>query len=255
VEHVVERVLITMRQRLGEQLTLDDLAEAAMFSKFYFARMFRRTTGLSPRRFLYALRLQEAKRMLVTTSLGVADISNRVGYNSVGTFTTRFTASVGVPPAVYRRLRGNMASVLDAEPIDPAARGLITGRVEEPAGSPAGGLTWISLFRGPVPEGRPARCDILARPGRWKFQHVPEGRWYVFGMALPLPTPTPLAAQDGTDQAEPHDSIMERHPAMLGTSGPVQLGADAPSAEVTIRLRPMRAIDPPILAGLAGPPF
>lgn len=248
MEQVVERVLTTMRERLGEQLTLDDLAQTAMFSKFYFARMFRHTTGLSPRRFLYALRLQEAKRMLVTTSLGVADISNRVGYNSVGTFTSRFTASVGVPPALYRRLRGNMSSVLDSEPVDPAARGLISGSVEPPAGSPAGGRTVVSLFRGPLPEGRPARCDVLPAPGRWTFRNVPEGRWYVFGLALPP------AGGDG-DGAEHIGCWPERDRTMMGMTGPVKLSSEALSVDLTIRLRPVRPIDPPILAGLATPPY
>lgn len=247
MEQVVERVLTAMRQRLGEQLTLDDLAETAMFSKFYFARMFRHTTGLSPRRFLYALRLQEAKRMLVTTSLGVADISNRVGYNSVGTFTSRFTASVGVPPAVYRRLRGNMSSVLDSEPVDPAARGLITGLVEPPAGSPPGGRTVVSLFRGPLPEGRPARCDVLPAPGRWCFRNVPEGRWYVFALAL-------APADSDSGQAEHTGCWIEWDRTMMGVSGPVKLDPDSPSAEVRVRLRPTRPIDPPVLAGLAAPP-
>jgi AraC family transcriptional regulator len=109
MEHVVEHVLSTMRERLDEELTLDDLAKTANFSKFYFARMFRRVTGVSPRRYLYTLRLQEAKRLLTATSFSVAEISYRVGYRSVGTFSSRFAASVGVPPARYRRLGGDVS--------------------------------------------------------------------------------------------------------------------------------------------------
>src|SRR4051794_801763 len=106
IEQAVERAIGTMRDNLAEQLTVDDMARSAMFSKFHFSRIFRRVTGVSPGRFLSAIRLQEAKRLLVTTSLNVADISLRVGYTSVGTFSTRFTRSVGLSPTRYRRLGG-----------------------------------------------------------------------------------------------------------------------------------------------------
>lgn len=240
MEQVVEHVLATARQRLAEQLTLDDLAQIAMFSKFHFARMFRRVTGVTPRRFLYALRLQEAKRLLVTTSLSVADVSCRVGYSSVGTFTSRFTASVGVPPAVYRRLRGKVSSVLRGEPPDPAAPGTISGRVETPDAGATEGPILVCLLRQPVPEGRPARCDVLGRPGAWSFRYIPAGRWYVLAVSLPPAGPEAAAA--------------ELDPAMVGMSGPVQVCPERPSAEVTVRLRPVRPVDPPILVPLAGVP-
>jgi AraC-like DNA-binding protein len=248
VEQVVEHVLLTMRQRLGEQLTLDDLAKTARFSKFYFARMFRQVTGMSPRRFLYAIRLQEAKRLLVVSSHSVADISHQVGYHSVGTFTSRFTASVGVPPAEYRRLRGNVSAVLRAEPLDPAAAGIITGWIEEPEQGAAGVATVVGLFPGPVPEGRPARCDVLGGYGDWALKNVPTGRWYV------LIVPFWSAARTGTSAGvRAVCPTGEGKPMLMSISGPVWVGPDVPTAHVTVRLRPMRAIDPPILAGLAGP--
>src|SRR6266545_1373534 len=105
-ERAVLRAIGAMRERLGEQLTVDDLARAAMFSKFHFSRMFQRVTGVSPGRFLSALRLQKAKHLLVSTTMSVADISVHVGYNSVGTFSSRFSRSVGMSPTTYRRRAG-----------------------------------------------------------------------------------------------------------------------------------------------------
>src|SRR5437660_11978338 len=61
-ERAVLRAIDAMRERLGEPLTVDDLARAAMFSKFHFTRLFQRLTGVSPGRFLSALRLQKAKQ-------------------------------------------------------------------------------------------------------------------------------------------------------------------------------------------------
>lgn len=103
MQDAVKRVIQFMNERLDEPMTIDDLARAAGFSKFHFTRLFHRETGLSPARFLSALRMEEAKRLLVTTTLRVADISLQVGYTSIGTFTTRFTTSVGVSPTRYRR--------------------------------------------------------------------------------------------------------------------------------------------------------
>ena len=53
-----------------------------------------------------ALRLQRAKQLLASTQLSVADITHVVGFNSVGTFSTRFTSAVGMPPTSYRKLGG-----------------------------------------------------------------------------------------------------------------------------------------------------
>jgi AraC-like DNA-binding protein len=245
VDHVVEQVLSTARSRLSEQLTVDDLAQMAMFSKFHFARMFRQVTGLSPRRFLSAMRLQEAKRLLVTTSLSVADISHQVGYNSVGTFTSRFTASVGVPPTVFRRLRGRVPSLrLDDPPPDPAACAAVTGRVTPPesalpeAAPTVPAPTFVGVFRGPAPEGWPAGWAVLPRPGEWAFPYVPEGRWYVVAVSrLRCPSGIPVTAVD--DGA-----------TSVGVRGPLVLRAGSPVAGVEVQLRPMRPTDPPILFAL-----
>lgn len=239
VEYVVERVLAVVRSRLGQQYTLDDLAKMAMFSKFHFARMFRRVTGLPPRRFLYALRLQEAKRLLVTTSMSVADISHEVGYASVGTFTSRFTSSIGVSPAHYRRLGGRVWSAVGEDPPDPTASGVVAGRVELAEGVADAVPAVVCLFRDPLPEGRPVRCEAVKAPGEWVFRHLPSGRWYVLAVSYP-PGPEPLLSVD------------QRF--LLGMSGPVGLAPESPPVQVTVRLRPSRPVDPPILVPLAGLP-
>jgi AraC family transcriptional regulator len=239
VEHVVERVLAAVRGRLGRQYTIDDLARIAMFSKYHFARMFRDVTGMPPRRFLYALRLEEAKNLLVTTSLNVADISHRVGYSSVGTFTSRFTASVGVTPAVYRRLRGNVASMLCSDPPDAGAHGVIAVRLQTLDREALSGQVVLSLFERPVPEGLPFRCQIVNGAREWSFRCVPMGQWYVLAVSSP----------GGDDRA------VTDHPRMLiSASEPVRLRPEAPAARVIIRLRPMRPVDPPLLSPLPGLP-
>src|SRR5579859_5367880 len=104
MQAAIERAIDTMWARYHEPLSLADIADTAILSKFYFSRVFRNFTGTSPGRFLTAIRLSKAKQLLLETSLSVAEISYMVGYNSLGTFTSRFTHSVGVSPARYRAL-------------------------------------------------------------------------------------------------------------------------------------------------------
>lgn len=107
IEKAVQRVIESMHENLAQQITVDDMARTANFSKFHFCRVFQRVTGTSPGRFLTALRIQRAKHLLVSTSLNVKDISHEVGYSSVGTFSSRFSSSVGVPPGRFRKLGGH----------------------------------------------------------------------------------------------------------------------------------------------------
>src|SRR5690348_15734069 len=122
MDSAIERALTAMRRNLAEPITIDDLARIAMLSKFHFTRLFQKATGVSPGRFLSAMRLQEAKHLLVTTSMNVAEISYQVGYTSVGTFTTRFRESVGISPTHYRRRRGYAGTVVANGP-EPGTRG------------------------------------------------------------------------------------------------------------------------------------
>jgi len=101
-EDAVRRVVLAMHERLGEDLCLTEMAEVASMSVYHFARIFREQTGVPPATYLAALRLTEAKRLLLETPLSVADICFKVGYNSIGTFTSRFTQVVGMSPGRFR---------------------------------------------------------------------------------------------------------------------------------------------------------
>ncbi len=100
----IERVISAMRGRVGDTLPLHAMAEIAHLSPYHFARVFRQVTGIPPGEFLGALRLERAKQLLLTTDLSVTEICFEVGYGSLGTFTSRFTRLVGLPPGRTRRL-------------------------------------------------------------------------------------------------------------------------------------------------------
>jgi AraC-like DNA-binding protein len=88
--------------RYFEPLGVDDLARAAGLSRAHFSREFRRAYGESPHAYLLTRRLERAAALLRMTDRSVADICFSVGLQSVGSFTTSFTRSYGVPPTGYR---------------------------------------------------------------------------------------------------------------------------------------------------------
>lgn len=243
---VVEKVLSAVRTRLSDPLTLDDLASMARFSKFHFARMFRRVTGLSPRRFLYALRLQEAKRLLVTTSRSVAQISNDVGYHSVGTFTSRFAASVGAPPAVYRQFRGDFEALASQNPRSTDTSGaVVRGTVRAEPDQPLAAPISVGMFRRPIAEGMPERSVVLPGGGSWEIREVPEGRWYLVAVSYAASQDLARADRAGGE-------------FLVGVAGPVTVKAASagvgPADGETVAelwLRPARPVDPPVLSALA----
>lgn len=235
VEETVGRVIEAMRENLGEELTLDDLARTAMFSKFHFSRMFQRVTGISPGRFLSAMRLQEAKRLLISTSSSVTEISHLVGYSSVGTFSSRFSNSVGISPSMYRRL-GGFTSPVCSERKNLKRVAMIRGNVWPPSEG-ACGTIFVGLFPNRVPQGRPITCTILDHPGPYLLENVPLGSWYLLTHSI---------------AADRHEVIRGARDTGLfvAAHGPMTIRHDTHIPPVDLRLKAKRSLDPPVLLAL-----
>src|SRR6476619_357808 len=97
----VERVITAARERLCEPISLQDMSRVAYLSAFHFNRVFHQITGLPPNKFISAMRLAEAKRLLLNTTLSSTDICFEVGYTSISTFTRYFTQRVGLRPREF----------------------------------------------------------------------------------------------------------------------------------------------------------
>jgi AraC-like DNA-binding protein len=69
----------------------------------HLSREFRRAYGESPYGYLMTRRIERAMALLRRGDLSVTDVCFAVGCSSLGTFSTRFTELVGMPPSVYRR--------------------------------------------------------------------------------------------------------------------------------------------------------
>jgi AraC-like DNA-binding protein len=91
-----------LHARMDQAPTLDDLAREAGLSRAHFARQFAATFGVAPRRYLINLRLEHAKRRLAAGA-GVTEVCYELGFESLGTFSARFTRELGVSPRAWQR--------------------------------------------------------------------------------------------------------------------------------------------------------
>jgi AraC-like DNA-binding protein len=242
----VERVIRAMYERLDEPLSLQDMADVAMLSPYHLNRVFRNITGLPPRKFLATLRIEAAKRLLLTTDLSVTEVCFEVGYNSQGTFTTLFTQFVGVSPRQLRRFADDHAllnvdgfvdydePILDLPQTGPSVTGRIsaTTLIDSPI--------FVGLFSTPVPQGRPAGCACIAGLGSYSIPDVPDGHYYVCAVAYDQHS-------DSLEYLLPNQSTL-----MVGaTQDTVHVkNGQVVKGVADVRLRRTSLMDPPILTAL-----
>ncbi len=175
--------------------------------------------------------------------MNVTEIAFVVGYNSLGTFTSRFTRSIGLSPTRFRTLSHSGLSLPpSAETGERHRSGTVHGTVElPPRSTPL--RVYIGAFGGPIAEGMPASLYLLdspidgSRTHEFRLSLVPIGEWYVRAAAVAVHfvdvDPRPWAPQ----------------PLFVGAGRPVLMRT---GHDVELRL-PMRAAnrtDLPILLAL-----
>ena len=99
----LRRVRDRMDREYAEPLDVEALARGVNVSAGHLSRQFRLAYGESPYSYLMTRRIERAMALLRRGDLSVTDVCFEVGCSSLGTFSTRFTELVGVPPSVYRR--------------------------------------------------------------------------------------------------------------------------------------------------------
>lgn len=239
----VAAVIEAMRADVCAPPTLHEMADIAHMSPFHFSRVFGHVMGASPAEFLSALRVQEAKRLLLTTDLSVTDVCFEMGYRSLGTFTARFTALVGTSPGRLRRRAEEMESRLDSlyEQREPApifasrCGAVVRGRVA--ARDLDAALIFIGLFPTCIPQSQPVAGALLFACGGYRIHAVPDGVYYVLAAALP-PADRSLA------YLLPHAGLR------VAVQGPLLVRHGAVYGDTDLALRPLAPTDPPIVVAL-----
>jgi AraC family transcriptional regulator len=244
---VVACVIRQLRARPCAPFSLDAMANVAALSPSHFSRVFRRITGIAPGAFQAALRMESAKQLLLTTDLSVTEICFEVGYTSLGTFTSRFTRLVGLPPSTLRRMalevslpRFCLKAGADTQWLSTVRIATLRGivRISRLAHGTAGRLIFVGLFPKPLPQGRPIACSVVTSPGPFAIGPIPDGRYYLLSTALPYLEDLRLYA---TTAIEPLVAIGDR---------PIRVRQGVVRGPGTIELRQPRLTDPPVVAAL-----
>jgi AraC family transcriptional regulator len=98
----LRRVIEYIQQNLDKDLALAELAAVVYMSPYHFARLFKRSTGVPPHRFVIRQRIARASAILATPELSIAQISRMVGFRTPSHFTTVFRRVAGITPKGYR---------------------------------------------------------------------------------------------------------------------------------------------------------
>ncbi len=99
----LRRVRDRIDREFTQPLDVEALARGAHMSAGHLSRGFRLAYGESPYAYLMTRRIERAMALLRRGDLSVTEVCFAVGCSSLGTFSTRFTELVGMPPSAYRR--------------------------------------------------------------------------------------------------------------------------------------------------------
>src|SRR5204863_1632307 len=100
---LLRRVRDRIDREYAQPLNVEALARGVNISAGHLSRQFRLAYGESPYSYLMTRRIERAMAMLQRGDLNVTEVCFAVGCSSLGTFSTRFTELVGMPPSAYRR--------------------------------------------------------------------------------------------------------------------------------------------------------
>ncbi|MDD3168643.1 MAG: AraC family transcriptional regulator [Eubacteriales bacterium] len=93
-----------MSENISKTITLDDLSQKFNLSKFYFSREFKKFTGFSPIEYLIQLRIDRAKKLLLSSDQRISEVCSFVGIPDENYFSQLFKSKAGVSPLNYRKL-------------------------------------------------------------------------------------------------------------------------------------------------------
>lgn len=242
VDHtlMVERVIAAMRSET-EPLRLEDYAEIAGLSPYYFNRIFKSVIGIPPGEFATSLRFERAKQMLLTTPASVTEICMEVGYGSLGTFSTRFRHLVGVTPATFRSLPHIVADMDFSAPvfnIDPRQKH-VRGRIECTMSMPANhrASIFVGIFPDVIAVSRPIVGRMITEAGPFELPHVPYGNWVLLAAAVP-------------QVSDPLKHLLPAEQLLIASTEPFSVSPGNPVIQEHLRFRTPHAMDPPVVTAL-----
>ena len=98
----IQDAVTYINEHFSEPVRLQDLADAASLSPYYFSRLFAKETGLTPHQYLISTRIASAKYLLATSRDSVKEIAFKTGFTDESSFCSAFRKREGLTPSSYR---------------------------------------------------------------------------------------------------------------------------------------------------------
>lgn len=102
-ERVITGITKYMQEHLSEDVSLHILSEEFHLNSQYISQLFKNEIGVNFLTYLTNIRMEHAKKLLLSSSLSIAEVSEQSGYGDYRVFTKVFKKSEGITPSQYRR--------------------------------------------------------------------------------------------------------------------------------------------------------
>jgi len=101
-QSLIESAIRHLNEHYQQDIQIEQLARQCFFSKNYFARLFKETTGMSVNQYGQRIRIEQACQLMRATDKTLSEIAVEVGYADYKTFFSAFRKQKGVSPQAYR---------------------------------------------------------------------------------------------------------------------------------------------------------
>lgn len=102
-QHVVEQIIAFIRANYDKPINNKIFSDMTGYHEYHLNRLFKKYTGTTLRKYLLNIRINEAKKLLLTTDLSMSDIAEKTGFNSNSHFSSCFKENVEFSPMAFRR--------------------------------------------------------------------------------------------------------------------------------------------------------
>jgi len=102
-DEMLNKALAYIEENLGEEITVERLAEVCHLHPTHFIRIFKKRMGVTPARFIKTKRLEYAKKLIEETEISLSQVAEKIGCSGLANFSKMYKSYFGVSPKNYRR--------------------------------------------------------------------------------------------------------------------------------------------------------